>query len=1229
MWKKTISLLMAVAMIGSIVAIQPSNAAVEYFQFQDYSTSDAAPTQVNSGTIEIIGTYNSVASDSINFKIETIRKLPSGDYETIAELNGTGVTPMLEGINGFRFSNVKLPSDGLNRITVFGKSSGNNVTGVAYVYYPNVPTIYNIKLPDDRVLEANKPTVVNMSPMSLMLTAPNATTVTVQGKSAFSGGADNYLASNIELKPGLNTIQITASNATMTYSVTRDVVFYDGKPTAYGVMMGTTNLDGNPTVGPNSGDDLAGKITGYLAVELDPAEPLPVINDVQVQRQNGVGVAGSPSTAVVTLDQKLTVTGATYSYGIYKFETNNDFTVNVSDDYRLYINGTYASKTVNFPMTFTFRSSTSPIIQEVRQLYNVTTTGTTATATSTSLFTDGLVFFNAPIWLSVKASNFDQTDGNKVATLSVTQGGVNVTSPEFTYENENKTYYQTPSGELVFKITNLPAGEQTLNIKLENTSTGEAVTKSIPLTFVPTPFIELTNMYNTKEYSQASEFTAIIGRLVNFNLGSSADLNSIQVTVNGTTLPMPAAVINAATGEFNYPIVAGQGQELVDGPNRIIISGRANGVPVSTSITVFLFSPYKPLVLDMRPVPEDAAEDTAKRFSLTDSEAYTTNEKTMDVLFNVFDATDISVSVDGKTYTGTQTGTLTPQDSAKMTNEGAVSRTVNGVTITGTRFRLNSIPLPATGTVSITVVAAQGTSTGSQTLQVTRVQVPYSILSPKFPEEQVINQNFVHVSIKAEGAEQVLIGKDEMEKGTNDIFRLMVNDLKSGKNTIKFTIVTGNTKQNGQFTITYAAQNEVGAQYRAPMPSSGKLSAFNSAVSITFPKGTMLKNPENKQLTNAPQIDLFNNQQLLLGIADKNDGRTVKEYNPVGQFSGATPLDGTLVPVAPHGFAINVLTGSHTQFNYASELFWIDAGYFAGGSNYETVDGMHPYADNDQFFIRGQQLSKWLEPTNRGEITLKYNPNIRNEAARNLSIWYFGNNRWINLGGTVKTSSKTITAPMSGFGYYAVMSVRYGFEDITGHRYARNQLDTMFAKGIMEPKGGNLFGVYDNITRGEFATMIVKMLDIPLNYDTDANKLTFTDVPPISLPGAMWDYRYVETAARSGIISGIGPRVFNPGGFLTREQAAAIIARAMNYKLGDPDKALAAMAKQFVDSGMIDYYALTSVQAVVKDKIMQGQPNPLQEGEKKPTFSFNPKANLNRADMAIIAYNIMTDLKRF
>ncbi len=1261
--KRWTSLLLALALVFTMLPLQQASAAIT-FTFDSYSTDPESPTQVNGDTIELKGTYNGIASNTITYKVEQIV-----DGKVVATTPGTGVAPILEGTNRYNFANVKLFA-GLNRITLSGNSSGSIQSNSAYVFFPNVPTIYDIKLTDGRELTLNSPTLVNTETIALMFKAPNATNVTVQGKAAFSGGGDTYLVSDVPVDEGLNTIVIVASNATNTYSVTRDVVrLYDVGTTVFdvsvinsgtGVTVPKTKLDGNPTVGSNMDDDtLVGQITGKVALQKDPTNPTPDL-DVLVNRvTGGASVLNSPVNPLTNVQKvgELSVTGATYDYVIYQFTSDTKLNISDNDQYNLVVDGSFGTADVDFGLLFNYRKNSTPYITEVNQLYNVkeTTTSGTFTYSSSSLFADNLTFFQTPIWISVKMNNYKPALHQ--ISIDTTQNGVTVGSPSMTFDKAVKPYYVTSNGELIFKITNLPAGDQTLNIRVQETPVAPATTpadqdvKNIKLTFIPTPFIQLTNVYDNQQFKAQSGLTAITGKMVNFNMVGTApaipaDLNSLTVSINGTTKSVannPTSftlpqVSSQYTGEFTFSTTGDTSLQLVDGPNSIVVSANAGGIPVSTNITVFLFPDDLPQVTTIQPVPVGQSSDANNLYQATGDLAYTTTEKTVEVLFSALNVAktggEVVISIDGKQHTYAKWNGTTFDVQAGITFIGTSPGNISN-------FRLiysapvnpedTSLLLPDSGTKSITIMAVAGTTTSSKTLQITRVRVPYKILSPKLPEESVINQNFITVSIDAEGADQILVGKEEMVKGADGIFRLDLNDLKKGANKIKFTIVTGTTKNNGEFTVTYATQNEIGAQFKASMPSSGKLSAFNGAIEIAFPKGTMLKQPSIVSQTNSTQIELFNSQKLLFGIADPIDGRTIKRYNRVGEHVNGVPQDGKFYNIGTNSYVTNILQGTRANFGYASQLFWVDAGYFDNTSNtFKTVDGMQPYTatNNDAVYLRGNNMNKWLVPTNRGTITMDYDPSIRNETARNLSIWRFTGNSWQNIGGTVNTGKKTITAPFDGFGYYAVMSLRYGFEDVTGHPYARDYLNTMFTKGIMQARSSGNFGVYENITRGEFATMIVKILDLPLNYDTQNQLLTFNDVPNYAVNGALWDYRYIETAARAGIISGLAPRIFNPGGNLTREQAAVIIARALNYKLGTQDKDKQALAKQFVDAGLIDFYAVSHVQAVVKAKIMQGQTNPLEEGQKKPTYSFNPKSFLNRADMAIISYNIMDKLGR-
>jgi len=199
------------------------------------------------------------------------------------------------------------------------------------------------------------------------------------------------------------------------------------------------------------------------------------------------------------------------------------------------------------------------------------------------------------------------------------------------------------------------------------------------------------------------------------------------------------------------------------------------------------------------------------------------------------------------------------------------------------------------------------------------------------------------------------------------------------------------------------------------------------------------------------------------------------------------------------------------------------------------------------------------------------------------------------------------------------MKLRRSYNDITNHGWARNILNALYAKGFMTPLRFEQFGTDDRTSRGEFATLLVKGLNLPITSDS---RRTFTDVAP-GTSSFTWDYDSIETAARAGIITGLTDGVFGPDRPLTREQAAVMIARALELKLATNDSKLqSALAKSFIDSGSMENYAGPSVQAVTKAKIMEGSPVTV-TGQSKPQFAFNPKGNLTRAEAGKIAVELL------
>lgn len=115
----------------------------------------------------------------------------------------------------------------------------------------------------------------------------------------------------------------------------------------------------------------------------------------------------------------------------------------------------------------------------------------------------------------------------------------------------------------------------------------------------------------------------------------------------------------------------------------------------------------------------------------------------------------------------------------------------------------------------------------------------------------------------------------------------------------------------------------------------------------------------------------------------------------------------------------------------------------------------------------------------------------------------------------------------------------------------------------------------------------------------------------------MKDYNYLEAAVKKGVIFGITPQTFEPDGFLTREQAATILVRALGLEGKAPDPNF---ATSYGDDYKISDYARDSVYVATELGLLKGDGG-----------NFNPKGILTRAESAAIIERFLryleTDLK--
>ncbi|CAM2933770.1 Ig-like domain-containing protein [Paenibacillus sediminis] len=180
----------------------------------------------------------------------------------------------------------------------------------------------------------------------------------------------------------------------------------------------------------------------------------------------------------------------------------------------------------------------------------------------------------------------------------------------------------------------------------------------------------------------------------------------------------------------------------------------------------------------------------------------------------------------------------------------------------------------------------------------------------------------------------------------------------------------------------------------------------------------------------------------------------------------------------------------------------------------------------------------------------------------------------------------------------AVSNNKY-FGDIDKH-WAQDAISELAAKYIVEGHTEQGFEPNKNITRAEFATYMAKALGLSGDQYTARR---FRDIPYASPVGS-----YIGAAAKAGIVSGNTDATFKPNSYITREQMAVMMVRAMEYTgyttyLSDsPGNTLRA----FKDRSKIQYPDV--IAKAFKEGIIQGV--------SKNTFQ--PKGNVTRAQAAVM-----------
>lgn len=175
------------------------------------------------------------------------------------------------------------------------------------------------------------------------------------------------------------------------------------------------------------------------------------------------------------------------------------------------------------------------------------------------------------------------------------------------------------------------------------------------------------------------------------------------------------------------------------------------------------------------------------------------------------------------------------------------------------------------------------------------------------------------------------------------------------------------------------------------------------------------------------------------------------------------------------------------------------------------------------------------------------------------------------------------------------------FTDINGH-WAKQAIDYVVGKGYFFGLSNAEFGPNKSITRGQFVTVLGRMLNVNTSIYSAQN---FNDVK-----SSMYYSSYIAWANKMGIVSGVGQGRFAPDKELTREEMAVIMSKFLKVS----NKSLKAKGNSngFMDDGKIESWAKEAVKEMAKLGVVNGM------GDGK----FAPKSPFTRAQVAQVLFNI-------
>lgn len=246
----------------------------------------------------------------------------------------------------------------------------------------------------------------------------------------------------------------------------------------------------------------------------------------------------------------------------------------------------------------------------------------------------------------------------------------------------------------------------------------------------------------------------------------------------------------------------------------------------------------------------------------------------------------------------------------------------------------------------------------------------------------------------------------------------------------------------------------------------------------------------------------------------------------------------------------------------------------------------------------------WSNPEAPVLVSIPYTPSTEELAnPEHITVWYVDGNGRITAVPTGKYDSTTekVTFMTTHFSKYAVAYVHKSFRDLADYSWAKNAIEVMASKGVIQGTSNDIFKPGEDITRADFVQLLVRTLGLTAKTDDQ-----FADISS--------DAYYAEALAiarKLGIATGVGGNQFSPDSMIIRQDIMVLIERALK----EAKKEIAAGSEDnlsgFADRSEVASYAKQSVSSLIRNGIINGDGS-----------GINPLGNATRAETAVLMYRI-------